>query len=244
MFTGLIEEIGLVRSVRAAGDYRLLTIAATHVLDGTRRGDSIAIDGACQTVTDTQPGQFTVEVLAATLQKTTLGTLRGGRRVNLERALSPQRRLGGHFVQGHIDATATVTAVREDNKNVYLTVTLPEQLGVYCIPEGSVAIDGVSLTIAAMIDGEITINVIPTTWRDTVLADRRVGDRVNIEIDVLARYVARMLAGTAQDTTPVTAQAIAPAAAHAVPTPAAAHAAPTSTTAGSLTEAGLRALGY
>jgi riboflavin synthase len=240
MFTGLVEEIGRVQSVRATGEYRLLTVAATHVLDGTRPGDSIAIDGACQTVTSVQAGQFTVEVLAATLHKTTLGTLRGGRRVNLERALTPQSRLGGHFVQGHIDATAVVAAVQEEEKNVYLTVTLPEHLRLYCIPEGSVAIDGVSLTIAAMTDTDITINVIPTTWRDTVLADRRVGDAANIEIDVLARYVARMLAGTAQ----VPTLATAPATAHAVPALATAHEPPASAKAGSLTEAGLRRLGY
>lgn len=193
MFTGLVEEIGRVRSVRRSGTYQLLEIEATQVVEGTAPGDSISIDGACQTVTGISKDAFSVETLAASLEKTTFGSFRAGRAVNLERALTPERRLGGHFVQGHIDGVATVVAVEEENHNVFFSVRLPERLSRYCVSEGSIAIDGVSLTIAA-IEGEVVeINVIPTTWRETVLRHRRLGDGVNIEVDILGRYVAKML---------------------------------------------------
>jgi riboflavin synthase len=193
MFTGLVEEVGTVRGVRRSGSYQILRVAATTVLEGTRLGDSISIDGACQTVTDLTGESFTVETLAASLDKTTLGAYRPGRRVNLERALTPSSRLGGHFVQGHIDGTGEVTEVREEGRNIFFSVDLGEELSRFCVGEGSIAIDGVSLTIAALKGREATVNVIPATWRETALADRSPGDRVNIEVDILGRYVARML---------------------------------------------------
>jgi riboflavin synthase len=202
MFTGLVEEVGTVAALRRDGQYQLMTIRANTVLQGTRNGDSISIDGACQTVTAMTADSFTVETLAASLEKTTLGSYRVGRKVHLERALTPDRRLGGHFVQGHIDGTAQVRQVREEGKNVFFTVTVPEELLPYCVSEGSIAIDGVSLTIAALAGRELSVNVIPATWNETVLRNRKTGDAVNIEVDILGRYVARMLgfaasAGTA-----------------------------------------------
>ena len=193
MFTGLVEEVGTVRSVRRSGSYQLLEITARSVLEEARLGDSISIDGACQTVTDLNRDSFAVETLAASLEKTTLGEYRVGRPVNLERALTPASRLGGHFVQGHIDGTGQVTSVREEGRNIFLTVDLGPELSRFCLSEGSIAVDGVSLTIAAMEKTEATVNVIPATWRETALANRGRGDRVNIEVDILGRYVARLL---------------------------------------------------
>lgn len=193
MFTGLVEEIGTVRGVRRTGAYQILEIEAKEILPGSALGDSISIDGACQTVTAMTNDSFTVETLAASLEKTTFASYRPGRKVNLERALTPDRRLGGHFVQGHVDGTGTVASVEEDGRNVYFAVRLTDQLARYCVSEGSIAIDGVSLTISNMAENLVEINVIPTTWRETVLRERAVGDPVNIEVDIIGRYVARML---------------------------------------------------
>jgi riboflavin synthase len=196
MFTGLVEEIGVVESIRRGGRSQVLSIRAERVPSDAKLGDSISIDGACQTVTEVTSRSFSVETLATSLEKTTFAEYRSGRRVNLERSLTPSSRIGGHFVQGHVDGTATVRDVREEDRNVYFTVELPPEFAAMCIQEGSIAIDGVSLTIARLEGRAVTINVIPSTWRDTVLVDRSVGDRVNIEIDVLARYVARLLTGS------------------------------------------------
>ncbi len=193
MFTGLVEEIGTVASVRRNGAHQVLEIEAGRVLEDSAVGDSIAVNGVCQTVTALDGGRFSVDTLSASLEKTTLGTLRSGNRVNLERALRASARLGGHIVQGHVDATGRVGAVREGGSNVFLTVEVPHDLLRYCIREGSIAVDGVSLTIADLHASSVTINVIPVTWRDTVLSDRRPGDVVNLEVDVLARYVERLM---------------------------------------------------
>lgn len=200
MFTGLVEEIGTVRAVRREGDYQRIEIDAATVTADTAPGDSISIDGACQTVTAVRPGSFAVDTLAMTLGKTTLGEYRAGRRVNLERAVTPSTRLGGHFVQGHVDGTGRIHDVRRDGRNVFLTLELPRELLVYCVAEGSIAVEGVSLTIAELRGSLITINVIPVTWSATTLADRSGGDRVNLEVDIIGRYVARMLGLTGAGT--------------------------------------------
>jgi len=195
MFTGLVEEVGTVGSVRRRGQYQLIGITASTVLEGTRIGDSVAVDGVCQTVTKIETQRFFVEALDATLRKTTLREYRPGRRVHLERALALGDRLGGHLVQGHVDGTGRVSSVRQDGENVYLRIAMPDHLLKYCVAEGSIAVDGVSLTIAGIADPEIEINVIPTTWRETVFAGRRAGDAVNLEVDLLARYVERLFPG-------------------------------------------------
>ena len=193
MFTGLVEEIGTVTSIWKHSDYQLLEIRADHVLKDTAVGDSISIDGVCQTVTHLYGNRFLVEVLAVSLAKTTFGTFRSGRRVNLERSVTLSTRLGGHLVQGHVDATAAVVSLSRNQKNGYLTVELPPELETYCVREGSIAIDGVSLTIAQLRGTLVTVNIIPLTWERTVLSERRIGDRANIEVDIIGRYVARML---------------------------------------------------
>lgn len=205
MFTGIVEEVGRVHGISRSGPYQRFTVEAERVLTETKVGDSIAIDGVCQTVTEIGNGTFRVEALEATLTKTTLGSFREGQRVNLERALTPTTRMGGHIVQGHVDGTGTVNAVRKDQRNVFLTVAVPNNLIRFCIREGSIAIDGVSLTIADITAETVTINVIPTTWNTTVLADRQPGAPVNIEVDVLARYVERLMkAGSTPEASPLT----------------------------------------
>ncbi|WP_319415883.1 riboflavin synthase [Marispirochaeta aestuarii] len=193
MFTGLVEEIGTVRSLRRQGEYQHMEIACAKVLEGSAVGDSISLDGVCQTVTAIRDGAFCVEALAATLKKTTLGHFRQGRRVNLERAMSLGDRLGGHLVQGHIDAVGRLAELRIEDKNVFLSVKLPDELLPLCVAEGSIALDGVSLTIAGISGSRVRVNVIPLTWRETVLSERKTGDGINIEVDIIGRYVARML---------------------------------------------------
>ncbi|MDZ7794459.1 MAG: riboflavin synthase [Spirochaetia bacterium] len=200
MFTGLVEEVGVVGRVNRRGVYQLLRINAQKVLDDLKLGDSVAVNGVCQTVTELHADGFSVETLEVSLQKTSLGSLKAGSRVNLERALQAGARMGGHVVQGHVDGLARITAVQRRGENVYVELVLPQELARYCVSEGSVAVEGISLTIAALRGSRITLNVIPTTWRETVLSDRRQGDRVNIEVDIMARYVERLLTSQKQYT--------------------------------------------
>lgn len=193
MFTGLVEEIGTVRRVEGGTEYRRITIDASRVLEDLALGDSVSVDGACQTVTDTDERGFAVEALATSLQKTTLGRLARGSQVNLERAVTPRSRFGGHLVQGHIDGLGRISAVRRRGHNIYLEVILAGELARYCISEGSIALDGTSLTIAELRGTRITMNIIPTTWDNTVLRHRSVGSHVNVEVDMMARYAERLL---------------------------------------------------
>ena len=195
MFTGLVEEIGRIVAVTGSGSYRRIVIGAQLVTGDLKRGDSISVDGACQTATEIQGSRFAVDTLAETLKKTTLGSLEPGRRVNLERAVTPTTRLGGHFVQGHVDARGTVRSLSRDGMNGYLRVEVPSELERYLVREGSIALAGVSLTIAELHGTVVTVNVIPTTWDATTLADLHNGDPINVEVDIIGRYVERMLGG-------------------------------------------------
>lgn len=193
MFTGLVEELGTVRHVQRSGGYQQLTIEAEKVLEDLQLGDSVALNGVCQTVTEIDSRGFSVETLDVSLQKTTLGTLSKGEPVNLERALTPSSRMGGHIVQGHVDGLGRISALRHKGENIYLELILPQDLIGFCVAEGSIAVEGVSLTIAELRGTRITMNIIPTTWNATVFKERKVGDRVNIEVDIMARYAARLL---------------------------------------------------
>lgn len=195
MFTGLVEEVGRVARVERRGAWQELTISAHRVVEDTRPGDSIAIDGVCQTVSALHGNSFTVETLEVSLEKTTLGALRPGDRVNLERALTLATRLGGHLVQGHVDGVAVIHAVRRHGPNGYLQVEIPRELLRYCVREGSITLQGVSLTIATLEDPLVTVNVIPVTWETTTLGECRPGGRINLEVDILGRYVERLLQG-------------------------------------------------
>jgi riboflavin synthase len=194
MFTGIIEEVGIVRSLKRKGSgWVQLEVEGKVVLEGSRIGDSVAIDGVCQTIQGMGPRTFRVDTLAESLKKTTLGNLSPGARVNLERALRFDGRLGGHFVQGHVSGVGRIRTIKREKNNVYVSLLLSPDLLRYCVPEGSIALDGISLTLASVTDREITVNLIPVTLEQTTWGGKKEGDSVNVETDIIGRYVERFL---------------------------------------------------
>ncbi len=189
MFTGIIEEMGKIKSVSKGMRSVILEIEANKVLEGTIPGDSIAVNGVCLTVTGIGDGYFAADVMPETVRCTGLGTLRNGDRVNLERALPLGGRLGGHVVTGHIDGTGRIAAFEKDDNAVWVTVSAGQDIMKYIIRKGSVAIDGISLTVADVGGGYFRVSVIPHTQSETVLVSKRIGDTVNLEHDMLAKYV-------------------------------------------------------
>ncbi len=194
MFTGLIEEIGQVRQLRREEGVQRLEIGARHVLADLDIGASINIDGACQTVVDLTAHSFWVESVEETLERTTLGQLHSGRAVNLERSLRLQDRLGGHLVLGHVDGVGRISRLEQRQRNWILSIETPAELERFIASKGSIAVDGISLTVVETGSGGFTLSVIPHTFDHTTLAQRRSGDQVNLEVDVIARYVERFLA--------------------------------------------------
>lgn len=196
MFTGIVEETGTVRAVRPGG-VTGLEVACGRVLEGTRTGDSISVNGCCLTVVALLDGGFATEVTGETLARTALGSLRSGDAVNLERAMPAGARLGGHLVQGHVDGVGEVLHVGERDGWRLVRVSLPEPLARYVVEKGSITADGVSLTVAGVGGGSFDVALVPHTLEVTVLDSRRPGDRVNLEADVVAKYVERLLAAGA-----------------------------------------------
>jgi len=193
MFTGIVETRGKVVRVSPRGEGRRLSIEIPTDLTGLQLGDSINVNGACLTVAEIHGQVIDLDVSSETLQKTTFGNLQQGDGVNLERALKLSDRLGGHIVTGHIDATGTIVERREERDFSHLRVRIPRDLSKHVVPKGSIAIDGVSLTINDCREQEIQLTLIPYTLRQTTLIEKRAGDRVNIETDILAKYVERLL---------------------------------------------------
>ncbi len=193
MFTGLVEEMGRVERVEERPDGRRLWIAAGRVLEGTRAGDSLAVSGVCLTVVALEPGRFGVEAVPETLSRTTLGALRAGDAVNLERALTLEQRLGGHLVQGHGDGVGEVLAVAPEGDGTRVTIAGPAPLRRYVAEKGSLAVDGVSLTVARAGADRCEVALIPHTLEVTTAGAYRPGTRVNLEVDLLARYLARLV---------------------------------------------------
>ena len=194
MFTGLVEEMGTVRSVTPVGDGAKVVIDASVVLDDAVIGASIAVNGCCLTVVEMDDTSWTADAVPETLDRTTIGGLAAGDRVNLERPLAANGRYGGHVVQGHVDATTTVQAVEELGDGSFrYTFELPSGIADYVVEKGSIAVDGISLTVAAVDATTFSIAVIPHTHEVTTLGARTVGDRVNLEADVLAKYVERLV---------------------------------------------------
>jgi riboflavin synthase len=193
MFTGIVEELGTVAELEQQSDAVRLTVRAATVLADAEPGDSIAVNGCCLTVSERTEHSFTADVMAETLAKTGLGALGTGDRVNLERAVTAGTRLGGHLVQGHVDAVAHV--VRRDPGEHWdvVTVSLPDQLAPYLVDKGSITVDGVSLTVVEVGNDAFTVSLIPETLRRTTLGFREPGDAVNLEVDVIGKYVARQL---------------------------------------------------
>jgi riboflavin synthase len=193
MFTGLIEEVGSVTSVQKHGGGLDITVSARVVMDDLSVGDSIAIQGVCQTVVARGQDWFRVIAVEETLSKTTFKMLATGSPVNLERALLPTRRLGGHFVQGHVETIGRIASFEQRDSGWELWVECPEEYLRYVIPLGSIALDGISLTIACVHESQFMVAIIPHTFENTTLRYRRSGDWVNLEFDILAKFVERLL---------------------------------------------------
>jgi len=193
LFTGLIEEVGRVRRRQQRGGLQRLEIAATTVLEDARVGDSINLNGACQTAVEVGGGGFCVESVEETLARTTLGQLRAGDPVNLERSVQAHGRLGGHLVLGHVDGVGEVRRFEAAGAQRILEIAPPADLLRYIAAKGSITIDGISLTVASVTTDSFTVSVIPHTLEGTNLAGRRAGQAVNLEVDVLARYLERLL---------------------------------------------------
>jgi riboflavin synthase len=193
MFTGLVEEMGEIAAVEDHTDGRGLWIRAQRVLEDADIGHSIAVNGCCLTVTAIEPGQFLVQMVPETLRRTTLGRVTPGDVVNLERSLRLDQRLGGHLVQGHVDGLAEVRAIAPEGEGKRLTLELPATLAPYVAEKGSIAVDGVSLTVASVQGRRCEIALIPHTLAVTIASRYAVGTRVNVEVDLMARYLARLL---------------------------------------------------
>ena len=192
MFTGLVEATGTVGTVEPLGKGRRLTIAAPFAGE-LETGDSVAVDGVCLTVVEHDKDAFTVEAVRETLARTTLGQLEAGRQVNLERALAVGDRLGGHFVQGHVDVVATVESIERQGENRYIQLALPRSARPLVAERGSIAVNGVSLTVLDLNGDGIRLSIIPHTWEATTFADLAPGDPVNLEYDLIARYLQRLM---------------------------------------------------
>jgi len=192
MFTGIIEQLGEVTKVESASGNKRLFIKPTSLWEDLQIGESIAVDGVCLTIVDFKEDLFAAEIMPATLLQTTLGNLRIGEYVNLERALTPNSRLSGHFVSGHIDGMGIISK-KEKGRDVSLSVEVPAELRKYLLPKGSIAVDGISLTIAEIKDKEFIAHLIPHTLKSTNLQSKNVGDKVNIEIDLLTKAVYQYL---------------------------------------------------
>src|SRR5215218_5276457 len=193
MFTGIIEELGSVRSIEERGENARIVIAASVVTEGTNHGDSIAVNGVCLTALDIHPDSFAADVSRETLLRSTLGRLRSGAPVNLERAVMPTTRLGGHIVQGHVDARGQFAGVENHGESWTVRIAYPREIARYLVFKGSVAVEGISLTIAGLTDDHFEIAIIPKTWEVTNLSRLKPGDGVNLEVDVIAKYVERLV---------------------------------------------------
>lgn len=194
MFTGIIEELGSVHSVEERGENARIVISAQFVTEGTNHGDSIAVNGVCLTALEVQPDSFAADVSRETLLRSTLGNLKPGTPVNLERAVTPATRLGGHIVQGHVDARGRFLGVEDHGESWTIRIAYPTEIARYLVFKGSVAVEGISLTIAGLSDEYFEVAIIPKTWEVTNLSHLKPGDGVNLEVDVIGKYVERLLA--------------------------------------------------
>jgi riboflavin synthase len=195
MFTGIVEERGTVASIEQLTNAARVAIRGSVVLSDVRAGDSIAVNGVCLTVVDLGPDYFTADVMEETLKRSSLDAVSAGSEVNLERAARLDSRLGGHLVQGHVDGTGEVLAIEPDAHWTAMRISLPADLGRYVVEKGSITVDGVSLTVVSVDDEGFSVSLIPTTLAETTLGSRQVGDRVNLEVDAIAKYVERLMQG-------------------------------------------------
>ncbi|MDP4145995.1 MAG: riboflavin synthase [Bacillota bacterium] len=192
MFTGLVEEIGQIKGMHKASNSMRLTISASNILKSVKLGDSIAVNGVCLTVTSFSSSEFTVDVMPETIRMSSLKELGVGSKVNLERAMALGDRFGGHIVSGHIDGTGTIEKIQEEEIAIWFTIKLPKELSRYIIHKGSIAVDGISLTCAEVGEDYFKVSIIPHTKDKTILSSKKAGDTVNLECDVIGKYVEKL----------------------------------------------------
>ena len=193
MFTGIVEELGTVKQIQPMSQVGELAITASHVLSDSDVSDSIAVNGVCLTITRVDADSFAADVSAETLRRTTLGTLKAGDSVNLERPIRLNDRLGGHLVLGHVDEVGTISSWQDEGTSSLMQISISPEAMRYVVYKGSICVDGVSLTIASLFDDSFEVALIPHTKGMTTFRNKRVGDRVNIEVDLLGRYIERLL---------------------------------------------------
>lgn len=193
MFTGIVEEIGTLQGIERGSQSAILHIQCKKVLEGTKIGDSIAVNGVCLTVTTMSNTGYTADVMAETLDRSALGTLKRGSRVNLERAMAADGRFGGHIVAGHVDGIGTIQNITRDETAVWYQISSTPEVLRYIVEKGSITIDGISLTVARVGKTDFSVSIIPHTQANTILADKGVGDIVNLETDIIGKYVEKLL---------------------------------------------------
>ena len=193
MFTGIIEEVGQVKSIKEGTISSTISVEASKVLESTKVGDSICTNGVCLTVTEINKNEFKADVMAETLRRSNLGTLKKGSKVNLERALTLQTPLGGHLVSGHIDGVGKIIEIKPEDTATWFYIELDKKLLRYVVEKGSIAIDGISLTVAYVDNRGFKVSIIPHTSKETILLTKKVSDKVNIECDVVGKYIEKLL---------------------------------------------------
>ncbi|MEG0250459.1 MAG: riboflavin synthase [Peptostreptococcus sp.] len=193
MFTGIVEEIASIKNIQNGKNSAVLTIAAKKVLEDVSIGDSIAVNGVCLTVTNFSSGEFTVDVMHETLKKSSLASLKNGSKVNLERAMLLNGRFGGHIVSGHIDGTGEIIDIKKDDNAIWYAISTEKRIIKYIIEKGSIAIDGISLTVARLSESSFDVSIIPHTQKETILKMKKIGDIVNLENDCIGKYVERLM---------------------------------------------------
>ena len=199
MFTGIIEELGTIESFTPHDGGAKMVVSANLVTSDSVDGDSISVNGVCLTALDIKPGSFSADISQETLDRSTLGNLQNGSRVNLERAVTPSTRLGGHIVQGHVDARGEFVSAESHGDFWTVKIGYPDEISQYLVFKGSVAVEGISLTIAALTGSTFDIAIIPKTWEMTNLSMLKPGDPVNLEADVIAKYVERMMSARSEE---------------------------------------------
>jgi len=193
MFTGIIEEVGTVQAIQHGENSSFIEIKAEKVLSDVHAGDSIAVNGVCLTVTEFSKNTFRADVMNETLKRSSLGSLKNGSSVNLERAMSANGRFGGHMVSGHIDGTGVISAVKNDGIAVWYTINTTSEIMQYIIEKGSIAVDGISLTVAKVTNSSFSVSIIPHTAQQTILSFKKTGDIVNLENDIVGKYVGKFI---------------------------------------------------
>lgn len=199
MFTGLVEEVGTIEKVVKQRGGLSLTINTSLITNDLKIGDSVNVNGVCQTVVKINGSRFEIDTIGETLSKTTLETLKAKDKVNLERSLTPATRMGGHFVLGHTDTTGKIINIKSTEKEISVTISYPEQFSVYLANVGSIAIEGISLTVAEHTHNTFRVAIIPHTWKETNLQQKKTGDPVNLEFDILGKYVFNILSRTSSN---------------------------------------------